>query len=719
MLGVSDFCYKSCYTCEQYSYAENGLFVRMNLYAKGGRALKKWRFITLFLLVLVLMTACSKPKLDTPEDRLSKYVDLWTEAEFVEMYDGYISETTKEAYGKEEYVDRTLKLYEDLTITNVEVLFEKPEENKEAKDKQEYKVDDQVTFPIQIKMETIAGPIEFDKDVSLKFEEGKEEDEVGNWFVEWDPSFTLPELTKQDKVGISILPKERGEIYERNGQPLAINGKGYEIGIIPEKFDEENDTDNLAKLLGTTAEHISQQLNQSWVQPDYFVPLKKIAISQNEEYEDVFQVAGVTSKEVDMREYPYGQSVSHLIGYVGRVNAEELEEHKDEGYKETDFIGKRGLEQLLEKQLRGEDGIRIYIEKTEYNSEKITIAEKPAVNGETIKLTIDGELQKQTFAAMGGEPGTAAVIDPKTGETLVLTSSPAFDPTEFMIGISQTNYSKLTEDPNQPLINKFSATYAPGSAIKPLTAAIGMSKGTLKPDEGHNIEGKKWQKDSSWGDFNVTRLYTPPNPVDLKKALVYSDNIYFAMESLKIGRESFVDGLTNFGFGEDMPYSYPIRKSQISNDGKIISEGQLADTSFGQGQMLMNIVHLASSFAPIINDGTMFKPILFEDESKSEVWKDGLISPEHAKILRTDLREVITDGHAEAANIKEIKISGKTGTAELKSSQDTSGKENGFFVAYPTDEADYIIAMMIENVESKGGSGHVAEKVAKIMANKK
>ncbi len=148
-----------------------------------------------------------------------------------------------------------------------------------------------------------------------------------------------------------------------------------------------------------------------------------------------------------MREYPYAHSLSHLVGYIGRINADELEKFKDKGYVDSDFIGKRGLEQLLEEQLRGEDGIRIYIEKTEHNSEKITIAEKPAVDGEFVKLTIDAEFQKKTFEAMLGEPGTAAVIDPKTGETLVLTSSPAFDPNEFMIGVSSTRYNELTEDP--------------------------------------------------------------------------------------------------------------------------------------------------------------------------------------------------------------------------------------------------------------------------------
>ena len=668
--------------------------------------MKKWRYITLFIVLLVALSACSKNE-DTPVDRLSAYVDLWGKAEFKKMFDEYVSEASKDSFGKEEFIDRTEKLYEDLGVSDVEIIFNKPKEEKEVKKEEE------VQLPIKVKMETIAGPIEFEKKVRLVYEE---QEEFKNWFIDWDPSYILPDLEKVDKVGISTIQSERGEIFDRNGQPIAINGSGAEIGVIPEKFNAEADVGKLASLLEVTADYINEQINQSWVQPDYFVPLKKVSFAQQNDYEAVFQIPGVTTMQVDMREYPYAGSLAHLVGYIGRINAEELEEFKDENYTESDFLGKRGLEQLLEERLRGKDGIEIYIEKIEHNSEKITIAERPAENGEEIILTIDAVQQRKAFEAMDGEPGAAAMIDPKTGEVLVLTSSPAFDPNEFVVGISPSRYTALNEDPKQPLLNRFAAAYAPGSAIKPLTAAIGMEAGTLKPTEGHTINGKKWQKDSSWGKFNVTRLYTPPNPIDLEKALVFSDNIYFAKEALKIGRDPFIKGLEGFGYGEKTPFSYPLRKSQISNDGKIASEGQLADTSFGQGEMLMNIVHLASTFGPIVNEGTMIKPVLFEDEKKSEVWKEGLISPENAKILQKDLRKVITDGHAEAINIPSIAISGKTGTAELKSTQDESGQENGFLVAYPTDEMDYIIAMMIENIEDKGGSGFVAKKLVKVMS---
>jgi len=666
----------------------------------------KWRRISIFLIVIVVLVACSKK--ETPEERLSAYIKLWNDAEFTKMYDEFVSEASKDAFGSSEYIDRTTKLYKDLTITDVKVVFTKTDEDKN------YKSDDQPEFPVHITMETVAGPVEFEKKVMMTYGKSSEDE---NWFVEWDPSFILPDLTKADKVGITSITSKRGEILDRNGLPLAINGKGYEAGIVPEKFNEERDAEKLATILSTTPEFINKQLNQSWVKSDQFVPIKKVASSQEMIIEEMIEVPGVTYTQVEMREYPYGESLSHLTGYISRINADELEKVKAQGYGETDSIGKRGLEQLLEEQLRGQDGVRIYIEKTKQEAERITIAEKTAADGNPVTLTIDAELQQRTFNAMNGEVGTAAAVDPKTGEMLVLTSSPAFDPNEFMIGVSSSRYQEITEDPLQPLLNRFAATYAPGSAIKPITAAIGLEAGTIDPSKGYTIEGKRWKKDESWGNFGVTRVYTPPNPINLKKALAYSDNIYFAMEALEMGKDTLTEGLKRFGFGADIPFSYPLRTSQISNDGTIGTEAQLVDTSYGQGQMLMNIAHLASSYAPILNDGKMFKLVLFEDEPKSEVWKEGLLSAENAAILREDLREVVVNGSAKDANIPSVKLSGKTGTTELKSSQEKGGKENGFFVGYQTDETTYILAMMIESIEDKGGSSYVVKKVTQVMGN--
>ncbi|MFD1863126.1 penicillin-binding transpeptidase domain-containing protein [Planococcus chinensis] len=662
---------------------------------------KSWIAIAA-VLVLVLLAGCQQQA--TPEDRIKEYISHWNKGEFAEMYENYLNDGTKGAYDKAQFVDRQKKIQEDLNIENLEVTYTEPPEDAE------WNEEEPADFPVQVKMDTVAGPVEFEQNMTLLHETHGEEE---NWFVEWNPSFIFPQLEAEDKIQIDRIQAARGEILDRNGLALAINGGGFNVGIVPEKFTDESKKAELAKLLGITVESIDQKLGQSWVKPELFVPIAKLARTDTETIDAAIKIPGVAAQNTPMREYPYGAALSHVTGYIGSITAEQLEERKDQGYTANDQIGRGGMEGVLEERLRGTDGLKIWIDKPAEGIEPITVAEKPVENGETVQLTIDAELQKKTYDAMKGEPGTSAALNPKTGETLALVSSPGFDPNEFMLGISGTRYKELEEDPKNPLFNRFRAAYAPGSTLKPVTAAIGMEAGTLKPAEGITINGKTWQKDASWGDYKVSRLHPEaPNPVDLNIALVYSDNIYFAQQALNMGNETFVAGLKEFGFGEEIEFPLGLKASQISNEGTIGSAGQLADTSFGQGQMLTNIVHLASMYEPFLTDGVMYKPTLLLDEEDSQVWKEGLVSAETAATLRTAMRNVVVDGYAQSANIAEADLAGKTGTAELKAAGEDRGKENGFFVTYDASNPEVLMAMMIENVEDNGGSDYVAGMAA-------
>ena len=663
----------------------------------------------LALACLVFLAGCQQQA--KPEDRLKAYIEHWNEGEFSEMYSAYLNNGTKEAYASEDFVERQQKLYEDLAIENVEVTYTQPAEDAE------WDTENPADFPVQVKMDTLAGPVEFEKTMTLLFET---QQDTEDWFVEWDPSFIFEELETGDEVRVSPTNAERGEILDRNEQPIAINGTGYNIGVVPESFTEDAATEDLAEILGISAASIDEKLSQSWVQEDQFVPISKAAKNDEELLEKVKAIQGATSQETAMREYPYGEALGHLSGYIGPITAEKLEELEDQGYTSTDSLGRRGLEQTLEERLRGKNGMKILIKKQGENGEELTIAEKLPENGETVILTIDAELQKSTFEAMEGEAGTSAAVDPETGETLVLVSSPAYDPNEYMLGISESRFKELSENPLNPLFNRFGAAYAPGSTIKPITAAIGMEAGTLDPAAGLQIDGATWQKDGSWGDYRVSRLHPEAaNPIDLNKALVYSDNIYFARQALEMGNEALLSGLQSFGFGEEIPFALELQTSQISNEGTLGSEGQLADTSFGQGQMLTNILHLASMYEPFLTDGIMYKPLLFMDEEKSQVWKDGLLSAENAEILRNGMRNVVVDGYAQSANSPSVKIAGKTGTSELKGAIGEDGQENGFFVAYDSESPDFILAMMIESIEDNGGSDYVAGFAATVFEDYK
>lgn len=662
-----------------------------------GIKLKRFRNLTpvFFVLLFVLsMAACEKTP--SPEERLADYVKLWNDQKFSQMYHDYLTSSSQKKYKIVDYADRYKTIYRDLDVKHLKVTV------LSAKEK-DWKDADRAELPIDVKMDTAAGPIHFKKNVHLKLEEkeGKK-----NWYVDWNTTYIFPELGEGDKVRLETVEGKRGEIFDRNGNALAINSKGYEVGIIPKQFGHDaGKKSKLAHLLGVSVHYIDQQLSQSWVKPDYFVPLKDVLYDDGN-INQLLSIPGVLANEKLIREYPYHQALAHLTGYVGTITKEELAKQKKKGYKEGDWIGKRGLEELLEDKLRATNGQKIVIDKSDGN--QVVLAETKAKNGKSVKLTIDAELQKVIYNQMNGQPGTAAAIDPKTGKVLALVSSPAFDPNDFITGLSESRYQQMQNDPAKPFLNRFAATYAPGSSIKPITAAIGLKTGKLDPFKARNIKGLKWQKDASWGNYHVTRVTDPGKPINLESALVYSDNIYFAQTALEIGKQDMENGLKNFGFETKLPFAFPIRSSQISNSGHFDKERLLSDSGYGQGELLVSMLHLASMYGGIVNQGTMMKPILYSDE-KPQVWKKDLISQKDAKILQKDLRLIVEKGTAKKANHPSLKLAGKTGTAELKSNFGQSGKENGIFVAYDQNKPNMVLAILMEGVNSRGGSSSVVQ----------
>ncbi|KMY55555.1 peptidoglycan glycosyltransferase [Bacillus sp. FJAT-27231] len=651
--------------------------------------MRKYLFLTGLFILLFSLAGCNK--LASPEERLSEYTKLWNDEKFAEMYKSYVAPSSKKQVKEKDYVDRYETIYESLGVKNIKV-------TSLAKEEKDWK-GDKAVLPIKVKMDTSAGPVSFEKKAVLKKGEVDKKEE---WFIDWDASYIFPQMEAGDKIRIKTTKGSRGQIFDRNGNSLAVNGHGYSAGVQAGEIDDNSAAKSkLASLLGVTTEFIDKQLQQSWVQPGYFVPLKELSAYEEQKLQQLRAIPGAAAEEITMRQYPYKEALGHLTGYIGDINSEELKKLKSKGYSAQDKVGKRGLEQLLEDQLRAQDGKKIYIEKEK--GEPITVAEKAPKNGKDIKVAVDAELQKMMYEQFKGKPGTAAAVNPKTGEVLALASSPAFDPNEFVLGVSGSRYQQLENNPAKPLLNRFAATYAPGSSIKPITAAIALKAGTLDPAKERPIKGLKWQKDASWGSYSVTRVKDPGEPVNLQKAFIYSDNIYFAQTAIEAGKDNMTNGLRSFGLGEKFPFAYPIRASQISNSGTLDKEILLGDTGYGQGEVLTSMLHLASTYNAIVNDGVIMKPQLYA-EAKPEVWKKDLLSKESADLLKQDLRLVVQKGTAKEADLPGFAIAGKTGTAEIKMEQGITGKENGLFVAYDQQNPAFIMALMVEGAEEAGGS---------------
>ena len=412
------------------------------------------------------------------------------------------------------------------------------------------------------------------------------------------------------------------------------------------------------------------------------------------------------------REYPYKDITAHITGYVQGITAEELESKAEKGYNAHSVIGKTELEQVYEERLKGKDGLKIYIEDNNGNVVK-TIAETKGNDGEDIKLTIDINLQTKLYEKIKNDKGFFVVMNPQTGEILALVSTPSYDPNKFVTGMTNDEWNSISTNEAKPLFTRFVSTWCPGSTFKPITGAIGLTSGKISEDDEFNYSGLAWQKDSSWGDHKITTLTAYKGKKNLKNALIHSDNIYFAQAVLKIGEKTFTEGLDKIIFNEDIGFELDTTKSTYSNSGRIEREATLADSGYGQGQLLVNPIHMASIYSAFVNEGNMVKPYIeYKENREKEYLVKNAFSKEAANIIKEDLIQVVESptGTAHDLKVNGVKLAGKTGTAELKASKEEKGKTLGWFDCFTVDEEldkSMLIVSMVEDGASNGGSRYL------------
>ena len=653
-------------------------------------------------------------KKEKPEELIVKYMKYIEKKEYDAMY-SMIETNSQNSLTKENFINRNSKIYEGMEVRNLKVDSVKLE-NHESKN---------VTVSYNTSFETIAGKVSFrNKAIFTDTEDG--------YKMLWDDSLIFPELEETDKIQVSTMQAERGEITDRNGKVLAGKGIASSVGIVPGKLKDRDDLfKKLAKLLNIDAKTIKSKLGAKWVKDDSFVPITTIpkvseqdlmklepdneVLKEQKRQEKLLDISGVMLSDTEVRSYTLGEAASHLIGYVQSVTAEDLEKHQGEGYSSNSVIGRSGIEGLFEKELKGQDGYEICIVDEEGKSKK-TIAEITEEDGEDIQLTIDSDLQKSLYEQFKKDKGCSVAMNPYTGEVLALVSTPSYDNNDFIRGMSSKQWTLLNEDKDKPLYNRFRQVWCPGSTFKPVIASIGLKTGAFDADEDFENEGLSWQKDSSWGSYYVTTLHAY-EPVTMKNALIYSDNIYFAKAALKIGADELAKSLDEIGFNQELPFDIIMSNSQYSNTDKIETEVQLADSGYGQGQVLVNPLHLASIYTAFVNEGNIVKPYLqYKENTSGEIWIPKVFSTDTVNKVMEGLKGVVNDSHgtARSAYRKDIMLAGKTGTAELKATkEDTEGTEIGWFSVFTVDKdvkKPVLIISMVENVKGIGGSGYVVNK---------
>ncbi|WP_017690551.1 penicillin-binding transpeptidase domain-containing protein [Paenibacillus sp. PAMC 26794] len=649
-----------------------------------------------------------------PQTTVNQYIEHLQKKEFDQLYTLMTSASLQESgMNKEQFVEKYNAIYSGMEVSTVKAEVKPVDVAETASDGSKTDAEkqnpDAYEVDYNLQLTTFLG--EVSETHTLKMVRQELEEGGKNWQINWQPSLILNDMVKGSKVRVRTLFPDRGDIVDRDGLPLATKGKMNEWGIVPEKLGDNPDQmiTRIASHYQVSEDAIHKALAQTWVKPEYFVP-----IASTEEFDVPESLSGVTMQSKEIRYYPLGEAAAHLIGYVRKATKEDLDKDTEGYYRAEDWIGKAGLEQSMEKQLRGERGGLIEITDESGNA-RSELIRKDAVDGQNIQLTISSKQQKKLYQTLssGGDAGAMVLMNPTDGNLLALVSAPSYNPNKMVTGLTQAEWDAYSANEKLPFINRVTTRYAPGSTFKAITAAAGLMEKVTTADKTHDISGLQWRKDDSWGGYYVKRVKSL-SPVNMVDALVYSDNIYFAMEAIEMGSAKFIDGIQKFGFGDNFGLDeLYLKPSQYANEAHLdlSSEVLLADTSYGQGEMLMSPIHLASSFTPFINEGKLVKPVLIEGKESTD--PEVIITPEAANTVKDALGEVVSRQGGTAHTLNSIPggLAGKTGTAELKAKKGDKGQENGFFVVFDTDSPTFLLSAVIEEVNGRGGSHYVVDKL--------
>ena len=532
--------------------------------------------------------------------------------------------------------------------------------------------------------------------------------------------------SESNRVNLSLIPPRRGWILDRNGAPLASNRADFRVDVIPDRMnDPEKTIEELAKILdleATTIADITKRIDDA----RGFQPIE---VATGLDYDQFAAISvrlpdlpGVVPQRGFSRFYPTGPSVGHLIGYVGPASAEEYEENPDPilitpGYK----IGKDALEKQFEQDLRGEPGAR-RVEVTASGRIVRDLETREDIQGDPVRLTIDGPLQDYAARRIGLESGSCVVMDCETGDLLCMASMPSFDPNSFSAGIGRVEYSMLRDDERVPLRNKvLKGLYPPGSTVKPMHCMAFLDAG-VKPEEAIMCNGGRRIGNRF---FNC---WSNHGRVDMAKAIYQSCDSYFYHFAQQVGFAKVAEWAKKMGLGEefDLPVTsqfYGTVPSPAWKERKFEREWQPFDTvnsSIGQGYYLTNPLQLAVMAARLATgDRVLPRLRLTDDKPKFEHFA---FTPAEIDYVRQAMSDTVNGpGTAGRARLPfdDILMAGKTGTAQVVSLSVSDGKsgpwkyrDHGLFVFFaPFDKPKYAGAVVIEHGGGSGAAYPIARDV--------
>ncbi len=552
-------------------------------------------------------------------------------------------------------------------------------------------------------------------------------------------------MAKSNRIKSVPLPPTRGIIYDREGRVLAENTPSYSLELVPEQIKDLNSTLlRLQKILNISDEKIAQFLKQK-KRAKHFSSIPLLLRLTDEEVAR-FSVVRPHFPGVDVyarlvRHYPYDFLTAHVVGYVGRINENELKNLPVSEYRGTHYVGKIGIEKFYERQLHGQTGYS-EIETNAQGRAIKTISSSDPEPGANIYLTLDIDLQKTAYDALQGYKGAVVAIEIKTGDVLVFISRPGFDPNPFVYGISQKAYNALQLSEDRPLFNRaLRGQYPPGSTIKPFIGLAGLEYNITEfqhklycpgfyqlPKFKHKY--RDWKK---WGH----------GLVDLNDAITQSCDVYFYDLARTLGIDRIHTFLQKFGFGEKTGIDLEGEKSGLLPSRAWKSKaknlpwypGETLITGIGQGFTQVTPLQLARATATLANQGKVVMPHLaasiinanYATTPRSE-------SEKHVTLQEKNLQDIVSAMinvvHGERGTARTLRaginylIAGKTGTAQVftvkqeekykEEELDIKLRDHALFMSFaPANDPQIAVAVIVEN---GGHGGSVAAPIAgKIM----
>ncbi len=551
-------------------------------------------------------------------------------------------------------------------------------------------------------------------------------------------------LTQSDRnrIRVEVIPPTRGQIVDRKGRVLAANKPTFVVGVIKERSEDLDQlVGQLADRLALTPRELDAFKERSLRRaPFEAVPIKlglddaalaTVAV-------DLHQLPGVVVDAQLTRDYPYGETLSHVLGYVGRVSAEDLLELDNERYRGTLHTGKVGLEKRYEPLLHGQPGFQ-HVETNAHGRLLRVLEQQAPVPGQNLRLYLDLDLQREAAAALGDQRGAVVALDPLTGGVLAMVSNPSYDANLFVEGISYTDYAELRGSLDTPLLNRaVQGQYPPGSTIKPLLGLGALAEGFVTPETA--VPDPGWYRLP--GDTRRYRDWTlrvrgggHADTVDLRMAIAESCDTYYYDLAHRMGIDTMADLLTPYGLGQktgvdttgEQPGIIPSTEWKRRAMGEVWYPGETISAGIGQGYMLATPLQLAQATMVIANKGESFVPSVVHrvgDLIVGGVQRPALtIAEEDWQAVVAGMVDVVHSPRGTAAAIGkglQYSMAGKTGTSQVISiaqdaiyDEETVSERNrnhGLFVAFaPVDKPRIVVAVIAEN----GGGSSAASPIAR------